>query len=417
MAIPLIKYNPHWEKGFSYPYPLKRKVFGRVLPYLANRQVIEISGLRRVGKTTLLFQIVNHFLEQKTDRFHLLYFTFDEERPSLDNLLSEFDKQTGCEHKKEKVYLFLDEIQKLPNFQNQIKVYYDLYPNIKFFLSGSTSLFIHKKEQESLAGRVFAFHLHPLDFEEYLIFADKKDILEKPQAFASGLAKEFEIYLRSQFIESMSFKDLSLRNEYFVSIMKKIIFEDIPAIFPIEDPEVLWQIVKVLASYPGMIVDYQSLGSDLSISNKTVSTYLSFLEDAFLVKKLYNFSKNLSSSERKLKKYYLASPSFAAALNDFAQTGPLVENLVVSLRDYHFFWRDVYKNEVDFVHVKDEEIIPVEVKYTKEVKQKDLKPLFSFLQKFKVPEGRILVKNLTCEKFKKNNKTILTDPVYWTSFD
>lgn len=417
MAIPLIKYNPHWEKGFSYPYPLKRKAFSRILPYLTNRQILQISGLRRVGKTILLFQIINSLLERKTNRFNLLYFTFDEEQPSLDNLLSEFGKQTGCEYKKEKVYLFLDEVQKLPNFQNQIKIYYDIYPNIKFFLSGSTSLFIRKREQESLAGRVFAFHLPPLDFEEYLIFADKKDILEKPQAFASELVKEFEIYLRSQFIESIAFKDLSLRSEYFVSIMKKIIFEDIPAIFPIEDPQILWQIVKVLASYPGMIVDYQSLGSDLGISNKTASTYLSYLEDAFLVKKLYNFSKNLSTSERKLKKYYLASPSFAAALNDFAQAGPLVENFVVSLKDYCFFWRDVYKNEVDFVQVKDKEIVPVEIKYTKEVKQKDLKPIFSFLQRFKLQEGEVLIKNLDSKKTQKNNQTILTKPVFWTSFD
>jgi len=416
MAIPLIKYNPHWERGFSYPYPLKRKLFNQLLPYLDKRQIIQISGLRRAGKTILLFQIINYLLEQKTERFRLLYFTFDEEKPSLDNLLSEYSKQTGCEYRKEKVYLFLDEIQKLPNFQNQIKVYYDLYPNIKFFVSGSTSLFIRKRQQESLAGRVFVFHLYPLDFEEYLTFAGKKDILEKPRVFASELAKEFEIYLRSQFIESIELKNAALRTEYFTSIMKKIIFEDIPAIFPVEDAQILWQIVKVLASYPGMTVDYKSLGSDLGISNKTASSYLSYLEDAFLVKKLYNFSKNLSTSERKLKKYYLASPSFAAVLNDFAQTGQLAENMVVSLKDYRFFWRDVYKNEVDFVQVKTNEIVPVEVKYIRKVKQKDLKPLFSFLQKFKVPKGEVLVKSMGTETFQKNSQIVLANPVYWVSF-
>lgn len=134
----LLKYNRHWEKGVHYSYPKKREVFPTLIDYLDEKQIIELVGLRRVGKTTLLFQIINHLIDRHVNPLSILYFTFDEETPSIDELLTSYSYQTQLDLKKEKVYIFLDEIQKLPHFQNQLKVYYDLYPNLKFFISGST---------------------------------------------------------------------------------------------------------------------------------------------------------------------------------------------------------------------------------------------------------------------------------------
>jgi len=72
-----------------------------------------------------------------------------------------------------------------------------------------------------------------------------------------------ETFLTSQFIESIFLSRPEEKKEYFSSIAKKIIFEDIPAVFPVENPEILWQIVKVIAQKPGMLINYQNLGSDL----------------------------------------------------------------------------------------------------------------------------------------------------------
>jgi predicted AAA+ superfamily ATPase len=92
----------------------------------------------------------------------------------------------------------LDEVQKLPQFQNQIKVLYDLYPNIKFVISGSTSLFIRKKTQESLAGRIISCFVNPLSFYEYLFFKEKEEILEKPLVYQKELRQEFDLFLTCQ---------------------------------------------------------------------------------------------------------------------------------------------------------------------------------------------------------------------------
>lgn len=137
--------NRHWEKGYKYPFEKKRLAYEVLKKQLDKKQIVELSGLRRTGKTTLFFQLINQLLDNGKEPFNLWYFTFDEDHTTLDDLLAEFQKQTGKDLKTERLFIFLDEVQKLRNFQNQVKIYYDLYPNLKFFLSGSTSLFIKKK--------------------------------------------------------------------------------------------------------------------------------------------------------------------------------------------------------------------------------------------------------------------------------
>lgn len=409
----LLKYNRHWEKGFKYPFAKKRRFFDSVLKYLDKKQIVELIGLRRVGKTVLLFQIINHLLENKKNPFSIWYFTFDEEKIKLENLLQSFAAQTQIDFRREKVFVFLDEIQKLDDFQSQIKIYYDLYPNLKFFISGSTSLFVKKKTQESLAGRIKSFFLSPLSFEEYLYFKDKSDLLEKPLVFKSEIEREFEIFLGSQLIESVDFSEEKERKEYFISIIKKIIFEDVPPVFSIDNPNILWKLVKIIGQNPGVFINYQNLSGELGVSNKTLSRYLFCLEESFLVKKVYNFSRNLMTSEKKMKRFYLASPSFSRAVADFTETGRLVENFAVSLKDYKFFWRDAYKHEVDFVEVKNSEIIPIEVKYKNRFSKKDFKSLVLFSKKFNAQKAVLFGKILEKKSAETDNLKISQEPIYF----
>ncbi|MBC8184774.1 ATP-binding protein [candidate division KSB1 bacterium] len=391
----LFKYNRHWEKGFLYPYKKHRFIFNTLIKELDSKQIVEISGLRRTGKTTLLFQVLNYLINQKRNPFSLLYFTFDEEKLLLDELINDFSKQTQIDFKKEKIFIFLDEIQKLPDFQNQLKIYYDLYPNLKFFISGSTSLFIKKKTQESLAGRIKSLFLTPLCFEEFLAFTDALDILNNPLVFKTEIEKNFEIFLNSQFIESISMADIHSKKDYYVSIIKKIIFEDIPPTFSVSNPEILWQIIRMIAQKPGMYIDYRNLANDIGISNKTASSYLYYLEESYLVKKLYNFSRNLITSEKKLKRYYLASPSFSWALANFVNTSILVENLAASLKNYQFFWRDPYFHEIDFIDVTtNNSIVPIEIKYKEKIQAKDIKNLLLFSKKFGCKKAIIFKKGV-----------------------
>lgn len=411
--INLKKYNRHWESKFLYPYSKKRRVLNQLINALDKKQIIEIIGLRRVGKTVLMLQMINYLIEKKTDPFNILYFTFDEEQINIDALLQNYQTQTKIDIRKEKIFIFLDEIQKLNNFQNKIKVYYDLYPNLKFIISGSTSLFIKKRTQESLAGRVISYYINPLSFDEYLLFTEKEEILKRPILYSEEIEREFLNYLGSQFIETIKMKDELEKKEYLTSILKKVVFEDLITIFSFENPTILYQIVKYIAQNPGLEINNLHLASELKISNKTLSLYLFYLENSFLIKKLYNFSRNLVTSERKLKKYYLASPSFVLAMVDFADEGKIFENYLVSLNDWRYFYRDSYQHEVDFVITDDNQnIIPVEAKFKKEIKRADLNHIFYFMKRHSLKKGVVFYRGLEKKQLHFNDELIQLMPYF-----
>ncbi len=411
----LLKYNRHWEKGFVYPYAKKRDIFEKLANLLPKKQIIELTGLRRTGKTVLFFQLIRRLVEAGQNPFSIWYFTFDENETDLDALFQKFSAETELDFKKEKIFVFLDEIQKLDDFQSQLKVYYDLYPNLKFFISGSTSLFIRKKTQESLAGRIINLFLSPLNFREYLRFKEKEEILKKPVLFAAEIEKEFEIFLESQFVETAMMKSSEEKREYTLSIAKKIIYEDIPQVFPVENPEILWKISRIIAQEPGIIINLQNLSSDLDISAKTLSKYLFYLEESFLARKVYNFSKNLLTSEKKLKRYYLASPSFSAAASDFVEKGKLAENFVISLKNYRFFWRDNYGHEIDFVDADGGGIVPVEIKYRNKISSREMKNLLIFAKKFKTRKAVLIEKRVVAETMKYENLKVERRPIFFLS--
>jgi len=220
------------------------------------------------------------------------------------------------------------------------------------------------------------------------------------------------LFLQSQFIESISLK-IQEKKEYFSSIIRKIIYEDLPSIFQFDNPHLLFRLCQYIAQKPGCLINNIHLSQEFGISNKTIALYLSYLEEAFLIKKLYNFSTNIISSEKRLKKYYLASPSFSSALVDFSEQGALFENYISSVSDYKYFFRDVYGNEVDFVSIgKNGTIIPVEAKYTKDVKKEDIKNIVLFLKKFHQQKGEIVYIGNKTQIIKKEAFTITVKPVW-----
>lgn len=414
MNINLAKFNRHWEKGYRYPYPKKRQIFTDLVSFIDKRQIGEITGLRRLGKTILMFQLINHLLDNQVNPFNILYFSFDENQASIDDLIHQYYVQTNIDYKKEKIYIFIDEIQKLNNFQNQIKIYHDLYPNIKIFISGSTSFFIRKRVQESLAGRTVSFVLEPLSFPEYLKFIEKEEILDKPVLYQAELDKEFTIYLQSQFIETIKMNSFEEKKYYLNSILKKVIFEDLPTIFSFDNPQILYQITQYIGQNPGAVINNLHLAQELKISNKTIALYLSYLEGGLLVKKLYNFSRNLISSERKLKKYYLASPSLALSLIDFVDQGKIFENYLISQADWKYFYRDPLKHEVDFISLDESNnIFPIEAKYKKEIKKEEFKSLIIFMKKYQLKMGTIYYYGVDKKTIEINGKKIILLPYYY----
>jgi uncharacterized protein len=398
----LEKFNRHWEEGFSYFFEEKRFFFNKLKKHLEYRQIIALTGLRRTGKTTLLKQIINLLIEQKNSRKNILYFSFDEEKPPIDELLKNYSEITSVNIGKDKLFVFLDEVQKLENWQDQIKTYYDNYENIKFFVSGSSSLFIKKKSDESLAGRIFVLDLPVLSFEEFLHFKKKQTLLKNPKMHANKLQFEFIEYLKKNFIETINTSE-DYTKEYLKGIISKVVYEDIPQIFPVENPEKLYALLKAIYSSPGMIINYESIGKDLNMNSRTTEQYLSYLIKSKLVKKIYNYSSNFLTSEKKSKKVYVTAPSMCF-LNDEFSLSKIVENIICVQGDYSFFWRTSQKEEIDFIAKINKKAFPIEVKYTTKDRNKEIKTLHKFMKKNKINKSIVITKDTEKRKTINNKK-------------
>ena len=382
----LLDSNEWWKGEFELEYH-ERDILDQVSKFLPLPQIIAFTGLRRVGKTTLMFKIALDFIESGWDPKNVIYFSFDDFRDAqVSEVIREYEELMGKNIKEGKYLLLLDEIQKLTNWEDQIKRIYDIYgKRVKIILSGSESLFLRKKSKETLSGRIFEFKVNTLSFREFLRF--KETEFQPVELYERELAGLFQQFIQTQgFPELVWIEDREIILKYIrESIIEKIVYRDISQLFRVRDVGVLDSLLKIIVDRPGQLVDISELGKELNVSRQTVSNYLMYLQESFLVRKLYNFSTNRRKTERKLKKYYPTLLLDAVFENDVLSSSRVFEWLMVNQLGAEFFWRDSYKHEVDVV-IADEKVVPVEIKAGKI----ETKGLVTFMEKFGVDKGYIV---------------------------
>lgn len=412
-------FNPWWKTGRvpAYAVGRKRKVFYETLPYLETRQVLLITGLRRVGKTILMHQLIEGLLHQGVDRYHVLYFSFDEVRQESDVVLREFAIEIlRKDLRDDHLFLFFDEIQKLKDWEAKIKVLYDLHPRMKIILSGSAQITMWRGSRESLAGRFFDVRVEPLGFEEYLEFKEIEIDKDREKIFEMEIRSHFSDYLRcGGFVETLDFNEPMLRKYIRESLLERVVFVDIPQSFGINSPELLFRLLEIGASRPGLYLDYKNLAGDLGVDQRTMANYVACLETALLCQKLYNFSPNLLTSEKKTKRLYLSNTAFTWALGNQTDLSLQMEQYFVNRLHGRFFWRDPQQREVDLIVTEGSANLPIEIKIRRKIVQRDLQGLFKFMEKFKLTAG-ILVTLDTEATYERDGKRITALPYwrYWT---
>lgn len=404
----LVELNPWWKEKFTLDYK-DREILRQIQKFLVLRQILAFTGLRRVGKTTLMLKIIRDSIQSGFSPQNITYFSFDEFRDAdIRDLIKTFEMMMNKDYKEEKHLLLLDEIQKLEGWEDQLKGIYDAYgQNVKIIISGSESLFIRRKSKETLAGRIFEFKIDPLTFKEFLAF---KKIHYKPvEIHERELMRLFNEFTMSLgFPEMVNVKEKEVIKKYIKeSIVEKIIYRDVANLYKIKDISFLESLFNILMEDPGQLIEISSLSQHMNITRQTLTNYLKYLEDSFLIRKLYNFSKSRRKVERKLKKYYSAviSPSLLFKEDDHSRS-KVFEWLIVNQLNAEFFWRDPYKNEVDIIKAE-KKIIPIEIKYGRI----EYKGLLAFMRKFKVQEGYIV----SFDEEKKqdiNGKSVHIIPAY-----
>lgn len=407
----IYEYNPQLTgKKVSLPF-FKRYLYPELLKWIKKRQIIAITGLRRVGKTILMKQLMQQLQ-------YSLFFSFDEEETQTKETLV-YVIDFFLNNLKAR-YIFLDEIHYIKDWQGVLKRYYDT-KNIKFIISGSESLEI-KKSKESLAGRIVTFKLEILSFKEFLELKGKKlparisyDCLLTDKEFFEF---EFLDYLyKGAFPEMVNEKDEGVIMKYINDlVVKKIIYRDIPRIFEIKRKELLFSLFKYICNNSANLFEIKNLCDLFKADYETITNYLFYLQESFLIKVSEVYSKSLAKRIRRNKKIYVVHPSVAFATLDYKKEmllDKILGQYVESLFGREFFWRDKHKNEVDVV-IENKTLNPTEIKYRNDISKKDLKGLLRFMEVFKLKRGEVVTKDIFKEE-KIDDKKIGFVPAWYFS--
>ncbi len=411
LNLPL--FNEWWDTGTISREKAKeyhRQAFSRIQETFSGyRQILLLTGLRRIGKTTLLYQLINTLLQQGTNPKTILYFSFDEKVEEPLTLLEEYSTITKVDWRKERCFIFLDEIQKLKEWSRKIKVLYDAFPQLRFSLSGSASLPLEHRTVKDLAGRYFSEVLSPLTLQEFAeLYFQKK--IDNFQLYEVELQRIKEEYIRKPFPEIVHWTDQIKINQYIRElVVEKIVRSDIPETFENINFTLLSSLTEIFLKDVGMILDSTSLSRDLGVHKLTLMKHLYYLEFSNVITIIKNFRPAIRAPSRKLRKVYPAH--IALSLCSFPQLTPgkITESLVCSAWQLHHYWREGGK-EIDFLKLNGN-LIPIEVKEKETIDKNDYKTLLYFLRKYELARG-IIVYSGKERVIMVNDKEIMLLPIH-----
>lgn len=424
--------NPWWRNekiNEQFLLGRKRKEFDDIIDKIENKRILSLIGPRRVGKSTLIYQTINYLIEEKkVKNKRILLFSGDD--PSL--FFNENDKlsdvleiyfneilEENIQNLKSKVYVFIDEIHFIKNWQNFLKTYFDRKYNVKFIVTGSSSMHLFKDANESLLGRIENIYVLPLTFNQfmnfYMTYISNKEDIQIPKIDLNNMdlsiKKLEEIYynqdlkltiqkiLKNYMIvggypEYFEVKDIEVwQKQLSEDIITRGIYKDILTMYNIKSPEILEKLLYYIASNNSQSFAYSGIAGTFGIDTVTIMAYLGYLKQAFLINILENYSNNIAKVIRTNKKLSILDNGIQNSLlkqkeidNNIA--GHIVESMVefdfrllCEKENYkQFYYRNTDKEEIDIIIDRNIDIIPIEVKYTNKIENSDLKVINKFIE-------------------------------------
>lgn len=356
--------RPAWESSIP---TFRRPVFDQLMEDMRTiKQVLSITGPRRVGKSTLLRQMIRHLLEiDKIPPERIIYYSLDDPARLRtprdgDDVLDRLVSHLSALGRTGPAYLFLDEIQTLDRWEQYLKKYYDLNHPVRMVISGSASSPIFKKSRESLLGRIKDYHVLPFSFREYLLYQlhllPRGDVLLQDLAptqceeMAEPLRQEISelhlagTYFRGTAVDDPQYRALEttglpalsdvLRDEAQLALerylveggfpevwalptqeqkidylydnqIKKVIYEDLVLAAEFRKPEQLKAFYISLLEQPGREVTLKSLSQEAGVNAQQVEKYLPLLEMTDLLAHVSKFRSSPVRVRRGNMKFYL----------------------------------------------------------------------------------------------------------------
>jgi predicted AAA+ superfamily ATPase len=377
METILYKSNPWWEENFSFNGYERESYLSELQQVLSNRDIVFLTGLRRVGKSSLMKNFIAQLIQDHhVDPKEIFYISLDLyvlDAYSIGEIVNEYRKIHKLSS-AQKIYLFLDEVTSKNAYQQELKNFYDL-ENMKIFASSSSASLL-KDTNAYLTGRQRTIEVMPLSFEEYLQF---KEIRIK-KADAHLYESYFEEYMQDG---GMPEYVLTGDVNYLQNLIENIISKDIIAHYNIRNGQVVKDFYKLLMERSGKLLTFNKIANILEISVDSAKRYFHYFEETYLIYSMTKHGK-LNEQLKSAKKVYASDVGLRNVVTGYRDKGAIFENLIyLKIKDRNPSYLYVDGIEIDFIT---EDGLLIEAKYNSVLNVKQQK----LFDKFQTKEKRVV---------------------------
>lgn len=367
---------------------IQRKTYiDRLLEYKDSPVVKILSGIRRSGKSSILMMFKEELIRQEISEKNIIYIDFESlKNYKLRNYLALYEeilKLSENAEKNQKIYVFLDELQNVENWEQAIaSLMKDL--NCDIYITGSNSKLLSSEFATHIAGRYVEIKVYPLSFKEFIDFYKNQNTQSKTNR------ELFFEYIKFGGLPAIHFmnKNENLIWQYLNDVFNSVILKDVIERNKIKSSEKLISTINFLMENLGNIFSAKSISNFVknqfkTFGNDLIYEFLYALESAFIIHKVKRFDIKGKETLETLEKYYVADLGLRNSITGFRQNdiGALLENVVFTellSRNYKVCIGKKDNLEIDFIAEKNEEKIYIQVSYllsSQETTEREFAPL------------------------------------------
>jgi len=399
-------------------------------PPIDTKKIITLIGVRRCGKTSILYDMINK-LSNTIPKTKILFLNFEDERlelkvDELDLVLQSFSELYPEENLNE-CYFFFDEIQNIMGWEKFIRRVYDTISK-NIFITGSNSKLLSSDIATSLRGRTLSYEVFPLSFNEYLSFKDIEVDLYSSKSLAY-IKNAQEKFLKDGAFPETLFLEEQYVNQTLQEYFNVLLYKDLAERYSISNTVALKFFLKrIIASSTKQIsinkIYNELKSSGIKIGKNTLYDFLDYVQNIYLALTLHRYDKSLVNKELGEKKVY----SIDIGLNNATEfkfsdnIGKSLENAVfLQLKRENneiFYYRDL-NSECDFiVNEKNSITQAIQVTYDisdEDTKNREIKGLLGACKNFNLKNGVIVTYDTEDEIIQDGIKIELTPFYKWVN--
>jgi predicted AAA+ superfamily ATPase len=369
----------------------------KAVEYLSYKEVLAITGVRRCGKTYLMYSLIQRLIQKGVSANNIAYINFEDERLAFiepNDLEAVYEAFVEFSRPNGKIYFFLDEIQNVPLWEKWIS---RMYEKVKFVISGSSSALLSSELATAITGRVIELSLYPFSFKEYISYKNPA-LLETRKKYSAESKAQIASFLKEYlnkggFPEPLLFGKSDLLQEYY----KAIVLRDIISRYNIKHKDYVEKISLYLLSNIGKHISLYALTAENPIGINTIKNYLNYMEKCHLLLFMKKFDYSIKKQNANPRKVYAVDTALAESVSfKFTEDkGRIIENAVFLelLRRKKSVYYHKGSYECDFLvkeRLKIESALQVCLELNEEAKKREINGLIEAMKKYGLKEGSII---------------------------